>query len=91
MVLKPNPSFLLKVLFSQFINQHIELDSFQTFSGIDSSAQLLCPVHALKFYVSSTAQFRQSNQLFVSFDGERWFSVEAEIVKLDSGGHYTDL
>lgn len=62
---RPNPSFLPKVLLSQFINQHIELASFQT-SGPDPSAQLLCPVCVLNFCVNSTAQFRQSSYLYVT-------------------------
>lgn len=68
-VLRPNPSFLPKVLLPQFINQHIELASFQTSSESDSSAQLLCPVRALRCYVNSTVQFRQSDQLFVCYGG----------------------
>lgn len=68
-VLQPNPSFFLKVLLPQFINQHSELASFQTSSGSDSNAQLLCSLHALKCYVSSTAQFLQSDQLFVCYGG----------------------
>lgn len=70
-VLRPNPSFLPKVLLPQFINQHIELASFQTSSESDSSGQLLCPVRALRCYVNSTVQFRQSDQLFVCYGGAR--------------------
>ncbi|KAI2663988.1 dTTP/UTP pyrophosphatase [Labeo rohita] len=68
-VLRPNPSFLPKVLLPQFINQNIELASFQTSSGSDSGTHLLCPVRALKCYVDTTAQFRRSDQLFVCYGG----------------------
>ncbi len=68
-VLWPNPSFLPNVLLPQFINQYIELASFQTSSGSDSSNHLLCPVCALKCYVGTTAQFRRSDQLFVYYGG----------------------
>lgn len=60
----PNPAFLPKVLSPQFVNQPLVLAAFQP---TDESRRVLCPVRALHRYVSVTAQWRTTDQLFVRF------------------------
>ena len=63
--LRPNPTFLPKVLSPEFINQVIDLPAYMGSS--DPRRQRLCPVRALRCYVTATAELRRSDQLFVCF------------------------
>ena len=60
----PNPCSLPKVQSPQFANQPITLAAFHSDEG---SRLPLCPVRALRRYVSATAQWRTTDQLFVRF------------------------
>lgn len=60
----PNPAFLPKVLSPQFANQPIVLAAFRP---DDEPRSELCPVRALRQYVSQTAQWRKTDQLFIRF------------------------
>ena len=63
--LRPNPTFLPKVLSPEFINQVIDLPAY--IGSSDPRRQRLCPVRALRCYVTATAELRRSDQLFVCF------------------------
>ena len=70
----PNPSFFPKRLSSAHYNQVIELAAYGPSHPPDeeaSSAELLCPVRALRCYIQETAGFRQSDGLFVCYGGPR--------------------
>ncbi|KAK0136621.1 hypothetical protein N1851_027194 [Merluccius polli] len=70
----PNPSFFPKRLPSAHYNQVIELAAYGPSHPPDeeaSSAELLCPVRALRCYIQKTAGFRQSDGLFVCYGGLR--------------------
>ncbi|KAL2096973.1 hypothetical protein ACEWY4_006180 [Coilia grayii] len=60
----PNPAFLPKVLSTQFANQPIVLAAF---CPDGKSRSELCPVRALCQYVSQTALWRKTDQLFIRF------------------------
>lgn len=62
----PNPAFLPKVMSPQFINRPFSLAVFDPAS---ESTRALCPIRALKRYVSVTSPWRASDQLFVCFGG----------------------
>ena len=66
-ILKPRHGYVPKVLGTPFRAQVISLSALPPGSGDDSS--LLCPVRALRCYVTRSAAFRRSEQLFVSFGG----------------------
>lgn len=65
----PNPSFLPKTLSSTFINQPFSLAAFEADRGRGSEP--LCPVRALRVYVSRTEGFRLSDALFLCHTGPR--------------------
>ena len=70
--LRPNVSFLPKVLPSGYVNQAIELAAFHPppFTSVEEErAHLLCPVRALRLYIQATQVFRRSEQLFVCYGG----------------------
>lgn len=61
----PNPTFLPKVLGSDFVNKPLTLPSF---SSSDTALNTsLCPVRALRQYVTATSAWRTTDQLFVRF------------------------
>ena len=64
----PNVAFLPKVLPGNHLNQPIQLARFDPPSGEDGS-ELLCPLRALRAYISATTGIRQSEQLFVCHGG----------------------
>ncbi|KAK0143821.1 hypothetical protein N1851_017978 [Merluccius polli] len=67
----PNPSFFPR---GAHYNQVIELAAYGPSHPPDeeaSSAELLCPVRALRCYIQETAGFRQSDGLFVCYGGPR--------------------
>ena len=65
-ILKPRHGYVPKSLNTPFRAQVISLSALPSEEG-DSSC--LCPVRALRAYVSRSAVFRQTEQLFVSFSG----------------------
>lgn len=69
----PNPSFLPKTLSSTFTNEPLILAAFESAQeeGQGLSAGLLCPVRALKIYITRLAASRQSDALFVCHSGPR--------------------
>ena len=72
-ILRPNVSFLPKVLPPSYINQTIELAAFHPppfTSEVEERANLVCPVRALRLYVQATQGFRRSEQLFVCYGGK---------------------
>lgn len=71
-VLRPNPSFLPKVLLPLFIFQTINLAAFLSGSQSDQLRDhLLCPVRALRCYVAATTHLRKTDQLFVYYGAAR--------------------
>ena len=68
--LYPNPVFHPKVITSDFRSRVIRIKALCLPSGTtdeDARLQLLCPVRALRSYITRTAVFRNTDQLFVSF------------------------
>lgn len=65
----PNPSFLPKTLSSGFVNQPLSLSAFTAAQG--EGSELLCPVRALRMYVSRTGGFRLCDALFLCHTGPR--------------------
>ncbi len=66
--LKPRLGYVPKWLSTPFRVQVVALSAFTPESAASSDAtpnQVLCPVRALRVYIDRTAQFRQSQQLFV--------------------------
>ena len=64
----PNVAFLPKVLPRNHLNQPIQLARFDPPSE-EGGYELLCPVRALRAYISATADIRRSEQLFVCHGG----------------------
>ncbi|KAK0139820.1 hypothetical protein N1851_023263 [Merluccius polli] len=64
----PNVAFLPKVLPRNHLNQPIQLARFDPPSE-EGGYELLCPVRALRAYISATTDIRQSEQLFVCHGG----------------------
>lgn len=69
----PKPSFMPKSVSSTFVNQPFTLAAFESAheQGQDLSAELLCPVRALRTYGTRTAGFCQSDTLFICHTGPR--------------------
>ncbi len=70
--LKPRLGYVPKSLSTPFRVQVVALSAFTPELATSSDAtpnQVLCLVRALRVYVDRTAQFRQSEQLFVCFGG----------------------
>ena len=69
----PNPSFLPKTLSSTFTNQPLSLAALESAleEGQGLSAELFCPVRALRTYITRTTVCRQSDTLFVCHTGPR--------------------
>ena len=67
-ILKPRHGYVPKVLGTPFRAQVISLSALPpAASEVDNN--LLCPVRALRLYITRSAAFRLSEQLFVSFGG----------------------
>ncbi|CAM4659841.1 unnamed protein product [Leuciscus chuanchicus] len=67
-ILKPKHGYVPKSLNTPFRAQVISLSALPVTEGnMDESS--LCPVRALRAYVSRSSVFRQTEQLFVSFSG----------------------
>ncbi|KAK0149825.1 hypothetical protein N1851_009418 [Merluccius polli] len=66
----PNAAFLPKVLSPSNLNRPIHLAQFTPPAGEEKSG-LLCPVWALRVYVSLTTSMRRSEQLFLCYGGPK--------------------
>lgn len=67
-ILKPNPSFVPKNMRRSFQSRIIHLGAFHPPPHEDlREAKFLCPVHALTYYVDSTATVRNTDQLLVCY------------------------
>jgi hypothetical protein len=87
----PNPSFLPKRLSTSFRNQPIELVALNR-SVSDTQEgnpmEQVCPVRALRGYLSATEKLRRSDQLsLLRRAKKRAASVKAEVITLGGGGH----
>ncbi|KAL0162349.1 hypothetical protein M9458_041745, partial [Cirrhinus mrigala] len=69
-VLRPRPGYVPKVPTTPFRDQVVNLQAFPSERG-NPALSLLCPVRALRIYLERTQSFRQSEQLFVCFGGQR--------------------
>ena len=67
-ILKPKHGYVPKSLNTPFRAQVISLSALPV-SDEEGDASFLCPVRALRAYVSRSSAFRQTEQLFVSFSG----------------------
>ncbi|CAM4555573.1 unnamed protein product [Leuciscus chuanchicus] len=67
-ILKPRHGYVPKAIGTPFRAQIISLSALPA-SDSDDSDNLLCPVRALRVYITRSAAFRRSEQLFVSFGG----------------------
>ncbi|CAM4284410.1 unnamed protein product [Leuciscus chuanchicus] len=67
-ILKPRHGYVPKSLNAPFRAQVISLSALPV-SDEEGDASFLCPVRALRAYVSRSSVFRQTEQLFVSFSG----------------------
>ena len=69
----PNPSFLSKTWASGHSNQVLQLAAYDPSGpqGNAVSAELVCPVRALRHYIQATEEFRRSDSLFVCYGGHR--------------------
>lgn len=67
-ILKPRHGYVPKSLNTPFRAQVISLSALLV-SNEEKDASFLCPVRALRAYVSRSSVFRQTEQLFVSFSG----------------------
>ncbi|KAI2645254.1 Gag-Pro-Pol polyprotein [Labeo rohita] len=69
-VLRPRPGYVPKVPTTPFRDQVVNLQAFPSEGG-NPALSLLCPVRALRVYLERTQSFRQSEQVFVCFGGQR--------------------
>lgn len=67
--LRSNAAFLPKVLDPSFVNHFVVLPAYLDCS--DTRGRMLCPVQALRAYVSATSAVRQTDQLFVCFSAAK--------------------
>ena len=67
-ILRPRHGYVPKILGTPFRAQVISLSALPI-TGCEADSHLLCPVRALRSYISRSAAFRRSEQLFVSFGG----------------------
>ena len=71
--LRPNSSFLPKVLSVGHVNRPLQLSAYTPSTGVEGSgdeSHVLCPVRALDAYVVRTKAIRLTDQLFVCY-GDR--------------------
>ncbi len=85
-VLRPRPGYVPKVPTTSFCDQVVNLQALPS-EEADPALALLCPVRALRIYVTRTRSVRSSEQLFVCHGGqEREGCLQTEAGPLDSGG-----
>ena len=68
--LRPNPSFLPKVLSVEHVNRPLHLSAFAGVDGLGDTSHVLCPVRALDVYIERTKAIRLTDQLFVCYGGK---------------------
>ncbi len=69
-VLRPRPGYVPKVPTTPFCNQVVNLQALPS-EEADPALALLCPVKALRIYVTRTRSVRSSEQLFVCHGGQQ--------------------
>ncbi len=69
-VLRPRPGYVPKVPTTPFCDQVVNLQSLPS-EEADPALALLCPVRALRIYVTRTRSVRSSEQLFVCHGGQQ--------------------
>ncbi len=88
-VLRPRPGYVPKVPTTPFRDQVVNLQALPS-GEADPALALLCPVRALRIYVTRTRSVRSSEQLFVCHGGQQiskqGSSLQTEVGPLDSGG-----
>ena len=67
----PNAAFLPKVLKQTYANKPLVVAQYHPGDGELQAREELCPVRALKAYVSATQEVRHSTQLFVCYGSEK--------------------
>jgi len=63
-ILRPRPGYVPKIIGTPFRAQVISLSALPA-SGSEGDVNLLCPVRALRAYITRSVPFRGSEQLFV--------------------------
>ncbi len=85
-VLRPRPGYMPKVPTTPFRDQVVDLQALPS-EEADPALALLCPVRALRVYVTRTRSVRSSEQLFVCHGGQqKGKAVSKQVGPLDSGG-----
>ncbi len=69
-VLRPRPGYVPKVPTTPFCDQVVNLQALPS-EEADPALALLCPVRALRIYVTCTRSVRSSEQLFVCHGGQQ--------------------
>ena len=69
--LRPNASFLPKVLPQSHANAPVTFVKFQNAQGEPQGKAELCPVRAIKIYIAATREIRQNQQFFVCYGGDK--------------------
>ncbi len=69
-VLRPRPGYVPKVPTTPFCDQVVNLQALPS-EEADPALALLCPVRALRIYVTRTRSIRSSEQLFVCHGGQQ--------------------
>ncbi len=69
-VLRPRPGYVPKVPTTPFRDQVVNLQALPS-EEADPALALLCPVRALRIYVTHTRSVRSSEQLFVCHGGQQ--------------------
>ncbi len=69
-VLRPRPGYVPKVPTTPFRDQVVNLQALPS-EEADPALELLCPVRALRIYVTRTRSVRSSEQLFVCHGGQQ--------------------
>ncbi len=69
-VLRPRPGYVPKVPTTPFCDQVVNLQALPS-EEADPALALLCPVRALRIYVTHTRSVRSSEQLFVCHGGQQ--------------------
>jgi hypothetical protein len=67
-ILKPRHGYVPKAIGTPFRAQVISLSALPA-SDSEDDGNLLCPIRPLRIYITRSAAFRRSEQLFVSFGG----------------------
>ena len=69
--LRPNVSFLPKVLPQSYVNAPVTFAEFRPTPGESAAKAELCPVRAIKIYIAATQGIRQCQQLFICYGSDK--------------------